>query len=299
MMKIGIIGGGSIGLLYAFYLNQQHEVTLYVRSDEQKDIISLEGIFLNTKENRRNERIHVEYIHNWKGQEEITFVAVKEYHLDPLLATLSIHTKTVFIFLQNGMGHLEKLERLKNQHVYIGTVEHGALKVNKNEVNHTGMGVTKLAPLMENAEPTLLSNVVANSEDFPFVLYHNYEEIMLKKLVANAVINPLTAILKIRNGLLIEDPSYFKVFKILLTEVTAALSIKESQEIETYVESICRKTAHNHSSMFKDIVEGRKTEVDSIVGYCLNQAKKSQESVPLLTSCYFMIKGMEKKGEND
>ena len=45
-MKIGIIGGGSIGLLFAFYLSKQYPVCLYVRTKEQLDVIKSDGLCL-------------------------------------------------------------------------------------------------------------------------------------------------------------------------------------------------------------------------------------------------------------
>ncbi len=42
-MKIGIIGGGSIGLLLAGRLGKQHEVTLFTRTESQADRINRAG----------------------------------------------------------------------------------------------------------------------------------------------------------------------------------------------------------------------------------------------------------------
>src|SRR5699024_11977573 len=47
MMKIGIIGGGSIGLLISSYLCVEHEVTIYVRRVEQKQKINDHGLYLS------------------------------------------------------------------------------------------------------------------------------------------------------------------------------------------------------------------------------------------------------------
>lgn len=45
-MKIGIIGGGSVGLLCAYYLSLHHEVTVVTRRKEQAAAIQSEGIRL-------------------------------------------------------------------------------------------------------------------------------------------------------------------------------------------------------------------------------------------------------------
>src|SRR5699024_1709111 len=45
-MKIGIVGAGSIGLLFGFYLSEEHEVTYYLRNTMQTDKIVIERISL-------------------------------------------------------------------------------------------------------------------------------------------------------------------------------------------------------------------------------------------------------------
>ena len=50
------------------------------------------------------------------------------------------------LFLQNGMGHLKYLDKLKGE-VYVGTVEHGAMRIKSNYVLHTGIGSTRIAPI--------------------------------------------------------------------------------------------------------------------------------------------------------
>ena len=48
------------------------------------------------------------------------------------------------LFLQNGMGHLKYLDKLKGE-VYVGTVEHGAIRLKANTVLHTGIGSTNIS----------------------------------------------------------------------------------------------------------------------------------------------------------
>ncbi|MDY0408096.1 2-dehydropantoate 2-reductase N-terminal domain-containing protein [Paracerasibacillus soli] len=43
-MKIGVIGGGAIGFLTASKLNSVHDITLYVRREEQKSLLVQEGL---------------------------------------------------------------------------------------------------------------------------------------------------------------------------------------------------------------------------------------------------------------
>jgi 2-dehydropantoate 2-reductase len=62
------------------------------------------------------------------------------------------------------------------------------------------------------------------------------------------------------------------------------------------VTTICKNTAQNKSSMLRDIEEGRKTEIDAILGYVLAEAKKIEREVAITQFLYDSIKGMERRG---
>ena len=44
IMRIGIIGGGAIGLLFANYLSEKHDVTIYTRTQEQAELLNRDGL---------------------------------------------------------------------------------------------------------------------------------------------------------------------------------------------------------------------------------------------------------------
>ncbi|MDG3043858.1 2-dehydropantoate 2-reductase N-terminal domain-containing protein [Bacillus sp. B6(2022)] len=71
-------------------------------------------------------------------------MTVKYHHLQDVLGELSGLPRQRILFLQNGMAHLFDLKNWKAAHqLYIGVVEHGAMKVSDRAVNHTGIGVIK------------------------------------------------------------------------------------------------------------------------------------------------------------
>lgn len=57
------------------------------------------------------------------------------------------------------------------------------------------------------------------------------------------------------------------------------------------------KTTLNKSSMLKDMEAGRPTEIDAILGYIIEEAKKKKQSVPIANAVYLMIKGKERERE--
>ncbi|WP_042356348.1 2-dehydropantoate 2-reductase [Bacillus rubiinfantis] len=293
-MKVGIIGAGSIGLLFAAYLSRKFAVTIYTRSEQQALQINQAGILLKNDYGINKEMVHACQAEMWRGSEDITIVAVKQYQLNPIITVIKqLPVKPInLLFLQNGMGHLNELSSIQGHNVYVGSVEHGALRETAYLVSHNGAGVTNVAVYQGNAGP-LREFVSAAADDFPFKYHVDYYEMLVKKLIVNSVINPLTAILAVKNGDLIHNHYYYAAAKSLFSEVAAILKLKNEAEYFRQVTDICLATAENHSSMLKDLQANRRTEIDAIVGYLLTEARQHQIKAPIIENLYNLIKGKE------
>ncbi len=302
MNKVGIVGGGSIGLLLAAYLSElRFDVKIYTRTKEQARKLNNEGLTLTKESLVLTYRVKaIPFSKVERFNDEIIFVAVKQYHLKELFPSflkLSGKMKSV-VFLQNGMAHVKLLEKLipKVENIFIGIVEHGALKRSSNEVSHTGDGELKIGCYQKQTE--LYSHLwdALTTVGFSTSIHDNWLEIMEKKLVVNGVINPLTAILKVRNGSLIINSYYFQMMRMLFDEISTIISCNEKDWQD--IIKICENTARNQSSMLKDIVEGRQTEVDAITGLILERALEKGVSLPYNLFVYNSLKGMElQRGE--
>ena len=112
-----------------------------------------------------------------------------------------------------------------------------------------------------------------------------------QKLVVNVCINPLTALLGVKNGELITNR--------FLSNDGASVSggrifIRgEKEMVWQMVRNVCEGTSRNTSSMLADVRANRQTEINAIVGYVLEEAKKQQLPVPTLQFLFDAIKGLE------
>ncbi|MFJ7638702.1 2-dehydropantoate 2-reductase [Peribacillus sp. NPDC097206] len=292
-MKIGVIGGGSVGLLFASYLSERHIVTIYTRTEEQASCINSEGLRCIVNGVTRKRNITSNAIESGIRGEEIILVAVKQYHIPQVLPVIE-GMDVPLLFLQNGYGHISYLKELKSATVCVGVVEHGALKLDPNTVEHTGFGITRVASF--RGDLNVLPFLDANNDYFPFRKCEDYHAMLMDKLIVNAVINPLTALLEVENGRLISNPFYYRLFQELFVEISSVLELPDAEESFNHVKSVCSKTSENRSSMLKDIELGRKTEIDAILGYIISEAIRKEKKACLTSSLYAMIKGKEFQG---
>ncbi|MFG6149014.1 ketopantoate reductase family protein [Halobacillus sp. B23F22_1] len=263
-MKVGIVGGGAIGLLAAAYLSQDHTVSVFVRREKQKQKLNKYGVKCGAL------RGAVEAYSDLQGLEnqDLLIVTVKQYDVYPTIKQLP--SIVPCLFLQNGMAHLNLLQELSNS-CAVGVVEHGAVRMSEFEVQHTGLGMIHLAHFKGSFNVNALTDKLS-VKDFKFTFKDDYWLMLAEKLVINTVINPLTALFGIKNKYVITNPRLCKLAKQLCAEASSALNLSFEEQWGR-VQQIAERTGENHSSMLKDLLEHRPTEVDAICGFILQRSK--------------------------
>jgi 2-dehydropantoate 2-reductase len=296
IMKIGIIGAGSIGLLFAAYLSKAFSVTLYTKTTEQAEMINHNGIYLQEGDSQSRFSIQASPVSKWTGLEELTIIAVKQYQLQSIITHItSLDTiPQNLLFLQNGMSHLKLLSNIPAANIFVGSVEHGASKVDTYSVSHNGKGAINVALFKGSVGTITEFTDRCAAIHFPITLKDDYYNMLLNKLITNAVINPLSAILQVKNGELISNTFYFAAVKKLFLEISFILNLGDPLKRFRDVLKICKKTGNNRSSMLKDLEAGSRTEIDAILGFLIEEARVQQKTAAIIESYYYLIKGIEK-----
>ena len=295
-MKIGIIGGGAVGLLFAGYLGQLFDVVLIVRRESQVHALLKNGITIHTENASFTTRVNAIQRIEEPLELDLVIVTVKEYDLLSVERVIfELGTELPLMFVQNGIGHVEWVKSLPHHDLIAGSVEHGALKENDSSIHHLGKAKTNIALIRGNWG--VVEEVVSQSMDlFPFSFQHDFEKMLLTKLFINVSINPLTALAGVTNGKLIENPHFNQLQRELFNELLQLFPHMEGSIAFEEVMDICRNTYQNRSSMLKDIESNRKTEIESILGVLLREAEKEHHSVPIMNVLYRLVKGIEREG---
>nr|WP_051985108.1 2-dehydropantoate 2-reductase [Geobacillus icigianus] len=296
-LKIGIVGGGAVGLLLAAYLGRHHEVTIYTRRLAQAKQLAEQGVALEKDGETTTVAVRARPFADAELNEPLVFVAVKQYDLDAIWARVDAFRRVrTLVFVQNGMGHLDSLPLLAGQTILAGVVEHGAWKRDDRTVVHTGVGKLTLAVRFGSIGD--VRELQSDDPHFPIEWADDWKRMLVDKLVVNAVINPLTALLQVNNGALLEVAPYREMMVQLFDEVRQALALADEQRAWERIVHICRKTADNYSSMYMDLAHGRRTEIDAILGYVLQQGEARGVALPLIRFLFCAIKGKEGREED-
>ncbi|MEK6750750.1 MAG: 2-dehydropantoate 2-reductase [Chloroflexota bacterium] len=194
------------------------------------------------------------------------------------------------ITLQNGIGNKETLIRdLGTGRVSLGITTTGATLVGPGLVKMGGEGTISL----EQNQALGPLEAALRSSNFNLQIVDDAKSLMWGKLVINAAINPLTALLRITNGELLSRPLARKVMSALARETAEVAKAEHvhlpfSNPVDA-AEDVARKTAANMSSMFQDVRRGAPTEIDAICGAVTMHGRKHGIQTPYNRACWQLV----------
>jgi 2-dehydropantoate 2-reductase len=195
--------------------------------------------------------------------------------------------------LQNGLGNYETLiRRLGKPRVALGVTTTGATLLGPGLARLGGEGVVSIE---KHPRLTPLDDLL-RSAGFKVQLVEDARSLAWGKLVINAAINPLTALLRVPNGQLLERPAARTVMASLAREV-AMVAISQGVQLPFKdpvgaAEDVVRKTATNHSSMLQDVKRGAPTEIDSICGAVVREGQQSGVPTPVNWAVWNLIRAV-------
>lgn len=227
---------------------------------------------------------------------ELALVLVKTWQTARAAQQLSncLDQNGLALTLQNGLGNLEVLQAaLGKERAALGVTTVGATLLEPGYVKNGGNGTISLgkeARLRRFAE-------LFKKAGFIVETVNNTDSLAWGKLVINAAINPITALLRIPNGEILELPAARSLMAAAASEtasVAAALGIQlPFADPVLAVETVAQKTSGNLSSMLKDVIRGGPTEVDAINGAVVRAAETVQIPAPVNQTLWQLVKSLE------
>jgi len=298
-LKIAVLGTGSLGCFFASQLNAVAEVHLFGHWEKQKRVIREEGLrYQDLDGSIRSAALHVSEIPKYPKYFDLVLVLVKSFQTKlaakEALSLLNPESAVAKVLsLQNGLGNREYLQEFCGaQHVIAGSTTQAARILEPGLVANTGKGTTYLP---QDCPDAILE--VFEEAGLTVHVEANIEGILWTKLAINAAINPLTAILRVPNGELLNHELSLKCLVALAKEVQ---SVATKSGIQLTVKSaaieakrIAEQSALNRSSMLNDIDLGRQTEIDAICGSVIEQGELVGVRTPLNRHVFRLVKAAE------
>ena len=294
-MNIVIVGAGALGSLFGGLLARSGEqVWLYNPSFRAHiDAIRARGLLIETGE--ASWRIQVSATTELSEIEpsvDLLGLFVKAYDTKAALEDVRplIGPQSWALSLQNGLGSEEIIARfVPAARLLRGSTAQGATLLEPGRIRWAGQGPTVVGLLSGAAKqaPPQAQEIIAAlaRAGLPAGFTRQLEAVLWEKLLVNAAINPLTALLDLPNGRLVEEPTLRAILSDIIAEALPLArqhGVRLSpEEAVAHVEEICRATSGNISSMLQDLRGGKRTEIDFITGALLEEGRRRGRSLPL------------------
>ena len=267
-MRVAVLGLGAIGTLVARTLDGRVALT---RVDRTK--APLDG-------------------HN--GTVDIAVVATKSQGTAWAAETAKrvLAKDGTVLTIQNGLGHRERLATvLGDERVAVGVIYVGAA-LEGEDLRTTGPGRVELgrAPHVDELAAALTAGgMTATVVDDPWPA-------VWRKLVGNAAVNPVSALVGVTNGELLDhlasrivDAAAREAARVASAE---GVAIADGEALRIW-RSMAEVTAANRSSMLQDVRNGRPTEIDWINGEIVRRGRRHGVRTPVNEALLQLVEVLE------
>ena len=306
MAKILVYGMGALGSVIAAYLSLKHEVYgvgrgWHIGKIKEKGFLKVNVVYKKSVFKAKLAGVATNLADLKQRNFDHIFITTKAFAVRDSLEDI-IGNGTDFksvVLLQNGYGVSEIASEIWGENdktTVLRAVTYLGANIEKpGEVNHAGLGETKIGTVKgEKAEAVKICNYF-NEVDLPCRTVRDIRIVEFEKLAVNAVINPITSILYVKNGYISESTDLKKLaekilgeIRVIAEEIGLAVNLSTKTVMET-----ARKTSENISSMLQDILKGRKTEIDYINGAIVKLGDKLGVETPVNETIYRLIKALE------
>lgn len=297
MNNILIVGTGALATLFAARLAQAgYQIIMLGTWKAGLDAVRTSGArFVDSDGNEH--QFEVQAIDNpldCKGV-KYALVLVKAWQTERVAEQLKecLGDDGLAVTLQNGLGNHEALaQSLGLNRVALGITTTGATLLGPGLVREGGEGVISI----EQHQDLGPIEAALKSANFHVEVVEDAQSLIWGKLVINAAINPLTALLRIPNGEILERPATRELMRALASEAT---QVAEAEKIHLpfpdpilAAEEVALKTAANHSSMLQDVLRGAPTEIDAICGAVVKTGRKHNIDSPVNWACWKLVSAL-------
>lgn len=310
-MKVLILGAGAMGSLFAARLSGTGaQVQLFDIDRSLVEAVRKSGLVVEELDGAKTlvSLQITDRLETMDGAVDLVIILVKAGATRRAVQSVLplCHPATLFLTLQNGIGHGPVIAEMVGEHrLLLGVTSQGAALLGPGRVRHGGKGPTYIGQMAGDGSADVFRVVDLFNQGGLETLYtEQIEERAWGKLVINVGINAITALADVPNGWIASQPNARLLAERAVDEavqVAARLGIDLPERAWQRVLTVAQATAVNRSSMRQDLGRKRMTEVDAINGAIVRYGEKLGIDTPVNWVLTQLIKVIEQRqaGEED
>ena len=302
-MNIAVFGAGSIGSLFAGRIAYSgFEVAVVGRNPHVTEINKRGLRFIEDQEEILSHFPAATKFPPDVVNPEAIFVTTKAYDNRTVANSLTgkISNEAPIFILQNGMGNEEVFHEIFPQNpIFRAITTEAAELIYPGIVKHVAFGKTSFGIITgeENGFGPRFQSIMRDS-GFSTKKTENIQLKMWQKLLTNTTICPLGALLHVPNGQILQKSSINQIFDAILEEglavATRNLPDEDFSKTHDFIIRVIEKTKDNKCSMLQDIERGRKTEIDFMNGFIVQESRRLGLKAPVNAAIADLIRHLER-----
>ena len=288
-MKIGFLGCGAMGSIYAGNLTKAHEVYIFDAMPAVCEAVNTTGITIDEPDG--STKVYHPVIATTDpstiGEMDIMIVFVKYLFLESALEKCKtmIGPHTIVLSLQTGIGNSDEIAKVvPEKQICCGTTAHGATNLGPGHSRHTGCGPTNVGTIKGGHESAEKVAEALRAGGFEVNVQENVMQLIWHKLFANIAINAITALLDVTNGTIAENEHERHLAEKMVREAVAVANATGcSFDVEAELKNafdVALATGTNRSSMLQDVTRKGITEIKIINGAVVKEGKAAGVPTP-------------------
>lgn len=297
-MKVGIIGAGAMGTLFGYHLAQSCHVTMLDRNLGLLETIAANGLRVNDGVARN---VAIARTPSQLFGSSVLFLFVKAVDTLQALRPFAgqLNPATPVVSLQNGVGNEDAIKTALGGvvPVVLGITTESSLSKAPGEVRSSESGGTILGSGGAAPETSRRMAKLLSESGLRATVVYDIRPHLWGKLVANAAINAISALLDCEAGVIAANADTARLAQAIAREaasVAAGLRINlPFSDPWAYVTEIISVGADSKSSMAFDLEMGHPTEIDHINGAIVAAGRRIGIPTPYNDSMVRLIRGKE------
>ena len=294
---IGILGAGAMGTLFGARLGQAGiPVTLVDVDTGLLQAIRDHGVHCETEHGHLHAKVQAALAGELAEGPGRWLVFTKAAHTRSALQSIA-HLSgpgTLFLSLQNGIGHIEALhEFAAASQIAVGVTTWPARLLAPGRVSSQGSGTIRFMPRSGRVDPgfqELCDDF--NRAGLQCAIDPQVETAIWEKLAFNAAFNGLCGVTRCTvDGL--DNPMGRELIQEVLAEVSAVAAAGgialDAERLQATVENALRHHIGHQPSMLQDLLAGRATETDSIHGAVVRGAERHGIATPVTRTLHRLV----------
>jgi 2-dehydropantoate 2-reductase len=284
-MKIGIVGTGAMGAVYAALLAKSgHEVWAIDTWTEHLDAIASDGLRVSGASGTYDvDGIRVGTTPTDAGACDIWVVATKAADVDGVVGAIAVLLRPADVVMpfQNGLGAGERVARhVPSDQVVVGIAEgFGSSIPAPGFVHHTGMRLIRIGEMRGGLTDRVRRiEQLWNDAGFNVRAYADIDQMVWEKFLCNVTLSAPTAAFDLTVGELMANPEAWAVALGCMMEayrlgVAKGIDFSFDDPVQ-YVTEFASTIPDASPSMRLDHLAGRRAEIDAINGQVVVRSRE-------------------------